>query len=198
MDREAFAGWQEVQETIQEGAFVTKPRHLHRSLRRRNPDAEMRELERRAAQGDPVARDALIRHRIRAGEVTQLSVEDLVWAGPQALVYLEPGVREKLLGQLMTAMIAFRPGNWFPEHEDPGACPRGHVPGQVVTQGLPVWFQAYFPGEGIRSYTVMESDREPIELDNRYDEALQIDCDEILSCSACNAAWPYDGDYEFV
>jgi hypothetical protein len=165
-----------------------------------NPDARIRELERRAAAGDPGARTELIRARIRAGEVERISVEDLLWAGPGAMAALPASTREKLLCTLMTAMVALSPENWFPDHRDNYTCPRGHEPGDQMpgsTVHHQVWFQAYVPSEGIRSYTVFRS-VEPLELDYQYDDALQIKCPVLVNCSACNATWPHHGGYELT
>ena len=98
---------------------------------RRNADRSLRDLERLAAQGDKEAQAAVVRERMRTGQL------DLSWVasvGPSALQH----VPKKLLEQVYEAILVTweiplgpteddpRPSGWFPNWERADKCPRGH------------------------------------------------------------------------
>jgi hypothetical protein len=72
---------------------------------RRNADVDFRELERRAAAGDPEAMAAVVRERLRTGQAT---LEWLVAAGPDAIAALPQGLAQDL-ERVVTAYQARQP-----------------------------------------------------------------------------------------
>ena len=103
---------------------------------RRNADEGARELERRFASGDKRAGMELVRHLFNTGQLTLQRAMALGAIVPEALDELDPRFAEGIAflfaaGEHGTIgayrrMLTEESGQFFPDHHDAEACPRGH------------------------------------------------------------------------
>lgn len=161
---------------------------------RRNADERLRDLERRAAAGDPAAREAVVRERLRTGTLT---VQWLLGAGVEAARLLPLELREGLWNVLSLvedtkALGTDEEGNptggWFPGHVSATECPRGHSVDAPYPGGF--WFNEV---EGsIRRVSRHESLEGLVCIGDREDsETIGT---STFFCRTCSATWPVDWD----
>lgn len=166
---------------------------------RHNADEVARRLERAAEAGDPGAASRLVQARLRSGTVGQLPLTVFVRAIQQDLSILDrvPGGVLGTLNELLQIRERTAPANWFPNHQDPRACPRGHRLNSTATSPRGRQERVDFGLDrtaGV-SYRVTSASEDEVLLD--WDPATEEGGPQTLWCSVCAAVWPWDGATEF-
>jgi hypothetical protein len=154
---------------------------------RSNADEGLRRLERAAAAGDREASVALIVHKLRAGLINAMTLEEKV--------ALRRAVVDSLRDESWDVFLLEQIGDWgrmnaqadrwgwFPLHVNNTVCPRGHRDGP---QG---WF----------TITDGSTSEQPRML-NEQGAFLDYDQDDMtgmvvaVACGQCLARWPLSGD----
>lgn len=155
----------------------------------RNADEGLRRLERAAAGGDPEAAVALIVHKLRAGLVNAMSLQEKIALRRAVVDALGDENREVLLleqiGDFARHNLGVDPSRrwgWFPMHDQNTVCPRGHQ------DGTPDWFTITAGGA---TQTPRILNEEGAFLD--YDQDDMTGMVVAVVCSQCQARWPLSG-----
>jgi hypothetical protein len=154
---------------------------------RRNADVDMRELERRAAAGDPAAQEQVVHHRIRTGALTAQWLAD---AGPWAARFLPDELTERLVEALIISRtVALDPTpdgrqGWFPGHRRQDVCPRGH---EIGPNNPFVFHRIGGDAEWVYAY---EAEPDQLFIHDDWDSEGAFGGVSMTSCYACDAHWP--------
>ena len=170
---------------------------------RRNADeAQRRGARRLAREGDEAALTALIQEAVRSGNLLSLPAGAFIHALSRD-PFLLRALPQEALEHLQAAMDVnhvTRPEDWFPQHQDQGVCPRGHVINQQDPDNPNHHFGIRFAliESGTPIYRTVETagaDMITVELgdwDSGDPTTLLLDCD------ACGATWPQRGDLDYT
>lgn len=165
--------------------------------RRRNADRGLRELQRRASQGDPDARAEVYITRVRNGvHPEEAAAETLLSMSVAELRHLPKEMALELGNRLAVARFTsgvspaqpgldrdFETGGWFPNHYAQNTCPRDHYveeAGFTYVRVSPIYEEAHDA-----SYDTLILDMEV-----GQPSGMLIDW---TTCRQCGAAWPNTG-----